>query len=173
MAAARAIILTLVALSLSAGAALAEDDAVEIPPPPAGTPRTVTLIPQDAAAGQVMVTASQVNYPGLSERSSCRMRFQIENQSASPITFRGIFDTRIEGKDSLNAWVVHVGRLDAGKSTERVFSCRGANILGLREQHEWPAACTTADDCRLALRLVSNLGLDLGRVAHMGKMATP
>lgn len=160
-----------IAIAIAAPAAAEKFAAPQPAPLPNGR---MVLVPSGfAAQGEVLVTINQFNYPGVPDRSACRMQFVITNQTSAPVSFRGVFDTRDGGPDPVNVWVVEAGRIGPNQQAERLFSCKPAPMVALRQPDKWPATCEDQSGCLPKVRVQTNLRLLPTEVTGLGTLAGP
>lgn len=118
-----------------------------------------------APAGQdrVRITVSLISFPGVPERSACRMLFRAVNETAVPVEMAALLHTYDTYRADQNSWLVPTGTMQPGQQIERLYSCKGASFLSLdqRSDHGWPRSCAVAGEvrtpCPVALKLDSNL----------------
>lgn len=128
--------------------------------PPARGPASIA-----APAGQerVRITVSLISYPGVPERSACRMLFRAVNETDAPVEMAALLHTYDTYQADQNSWLVPTGTMQPGQQVERLYSCKGASFLSLdqRSDRGWPRSCAVAGEvltpCPVALKLDSNL----------------
>lgn len=133
----------------------------------AGAVSTANDQPASAGGGErnagLRIIVTQVNYPGVPERSACRFLVRAVNESKQKIGAHALLRTFDSYNASLNAWLVPTGELSPGQTTERIYSCKMAQsmILDLTSASGWPGRCTIDgtehSPCPATLQLESNL----------------
>lgn len=109
------------------------------------------------------VIVTQVNFPGVPERSACRFLVRAINGSKQTIGTHALLRTFDSYQASLNTWLVPTGELSPGQSTERIYSCKMAQsmVLDLTSASGWPGRCTIdgieQSPCPATLQLEANL----------------
>mgnify|MGYP000863689530 CR=1 FL=1 len=116
-----------------------------------------------AGHGRVLVSVSIISYPGVPERSSCRMLFRAVNETGQPVELATLLHTYDSFRADQNSWLVPTGTMAPGQQIERLYSCKGASFLSLdkRSGHGWPTICAVNGEelrpCPVALQLDSNV----------------
>lgn len=134
----------------------------------AGAVSTVNDQPASAGGGGergagLRIIVTQVNYPGVPERSACRFLVRAVNESKQKIGAHALLRTFDSYNASLNTWLVPTGELSPGQTTERIYSCKMAQsmVLDLTSASGWPGRCTIDgtehSPCPATLQLESNL----------------
>lgn len=154
-------LLVAASLSSTAGAVSAANDkpaqsglqAVTYQPPPGIRDRI----------GGLRINVIQVNYPGVPERSACRLLVRATNEGDQKIGAHALIRTFDTYKASLNSWLVPTGELAPGQTVERIYSCKMAQSLVLDQGtgSGWPGRCTVdgteVSPCPAALHLETNV----------------
>lgn len=116
-----------------------------------------------AGQGRVHVSVSIISYPGVPERSACRMLFRAVNETGQPVELATLLHTYDSFRADQNSWLVPTGTMAPGQQIERLYSCKGASFLSLDERsgHGWPTICAVNGEerrpCPVALKLDSNV----------------
>lgn len=130
------------------------------------TLREVTLAPSVPPSDDaVHLTIIEVNFPGLSERSACRLQVLAVNEGGNRIGLRTLLATFSEANGLINNWLVPTGDLDPGGQSLRTYSCKIASTLKVSKESTfgWPHVCdingNQVSPCPVALKISSNLPL--------------
>jgi hypothetical protein len=159
-----AVLSMVAALAAPATARAAQSD--ELPP----------SIPVEKASFQPLSTAgeridglkiviTQVRYPGVPDRASCRVIVRSINQGTQTVAAHALVRTYDAGKSEMNAWLVPTGALPPGAATERLYSCKTAQfvVLDRGTLGGWPGRCMVGGEerapCPLTLAVEANLHL--------------
>lgn len=157
-------LLAAASLSSTAGAISPAND----PPVEVSGARAVTFQPpagvRDRVAG-LHITITQVNYPGVPERSACRFLVRATNEGDRKIGAYALMRTFDSFKASLNSWLIPTGELAPGQTVERLYSCKMAQSLVLDQDSAtgWPGRCTVdgteLSPCPVTLQLKANIDI--------------
>lgn len=115
--------------------------------------------------GGLRIIITQVNFPGVPDRSACRFVVRAINEGRETVAAHTLLHTYDGTKDALNTWMVPTGTLAPGQSAERLYSCKTAQFLVLDRQSMtgWPGRCTINGEerspCPLTLAVEANLNL--------------
>lgn len=131
----------------------------------AAKPRMARQASIAAPAGQerVRISVSVISYPGVPERSACRMLFRAVNETGRPVEMAALLHTFDSFRADQNSWLVPTGTMRPGQQIERLYSCKGASYLSLDQGsgNGWPRTCVVDGErmnpCPVALKLDSNL----------------
>lgn len=161
-----AALLAAASLSSTAGAVSAASD--KPPAVNAAGLQTATYQPPPTITERIAglkIVLTQVNYPGVPERSACRFLVRAINESDQRLGAHALLRTFDTYQSSLNAWLVPTGDLAPGQSVERIYSCKMAQsiILDQGTAGGWPGRCTVNGEerspCPATLVIESNLPL--------------
>lgn len=134
--------------------------------PLTGSAQSVTYQPLPASTERIAglkITLTQVNFPGVPERSACRFLVRASNESSQRIGIHALIRTFDSYQASLNTWLIPTGDLAPGQTTERIYSCKMAQGLALDQATAsgWPGRCTIDGEerspCPATLLLETNL----------------
>jgi hypothetical protein len=126
-----------------------------LPPPP------TVLDP----IGGFRVAITQVSYPGVPERSACRLLARAFNTGTEPMGLFLMIHTFDSHKVLLNSWLIPTADVAPGQSIERIYSCKPAQYmkLDLGNAAAWPAICKVAGEerspCPVTLNFEANIEL--------------
>lgn len=115
--------------------------------------------------GGLRIIITQVNFPGVPDRSACRFTFRAINEGHETVAAHTLLRTFDTTKGELNVWMVPTGDLAPGQSAERLYSCKTAQYLTLDRETMggWPGRCTIngqeRSPCPLTLSVEANLNL--------------
>ncbi|MBC7905531.1 MAG: hypothetical protein H7Y60_02130 [Rhodospirillaceae bacterium] len=138
------------------------------PSPPSIAVQRVSLQPLPAITdriGGLRILITQVNFPGVSERSACRIVIRAINEGRETVAAHTLVHTFDTDKDELNTWMVPTGTLAPGQTSERLYSCKIAQYMVLDRDNMtgWPGRCTINGEerspCPLSLSLEANLNV--------------
>jgi hypothetical protein len=109
------------------------------------------------------VTVTQVSYPGVPERSACRLLARASNRTQQKMGFFVMVKTFNSQRQPLNNWLIPTADIEPGQSVERIYSCKMARYmyLDLSNAQAWPALCMVDGEerspCPAVLNFVSNM----------------
>lgn len=160
----------LTAFALLAGASTAQaassPGGKDKPTPPSISVQHASLQPLAAITeriGGLRILITQVNFPGVPDRSACRFVVRIVNEGRETVAAHTLLHTYDAAHAELNTWMVPTGTLAPGQSAERLYSCKTAQYLLLDRQNMsgWPGRCTINGEerapCPLSLSVEANL----------------
>ena len=131
-----------------------------------GGPERVTYQPLPAITERIAglkITLTQVNFPGVPERSACRFLVRASNDGSQRIGVHALVRTFDSYQSVLNTWLIPTGDLMPGQTVERIYSCKMAQglILDQASASGWPGRCTIDGEerspCPASLVLETNL----------------
>ncbi|MGE5547642.1 MAG: hypothetical protein ACM33T_12135 [Solirubrobacterales bacterium] len=137
--------------------------------PVAGQPTTgskplvAASLPTGSETGQVRINVSIISYPGVPERSSCRLKFRAVNESGNRVAVSTLLKTFDTYKSDLNSWLVPTGDMAPGQAVERIYSCKSASFITLdkKSDYGWPVTCRVDGEavspCPVSLKVDFNL----------------
>lgn len=161
-------VFALLAGTSTAQAAASASGGKDKPTPPSIAVQHASLQPLPAITeriGGLRILITQVNYPGVPDRSACRFMVRAINEGRETVAAHTLLRTYDATKDELNTWMVPTGTLAPGQSAERLYSCKIAQYLVLDRQNMtgWPGRCTINGEerapCPLSLSVEANLNL--------------
>jgi hypothetical protein len=132
----------------------------------AGGPEAITYQPPPTIIERIpglKVSLTQVNFPGVPERSACRLMVRASNEGSQRIAVHALVRTFNSAQASLNTWLIPTGDLAPGQSVERIYSCKMAQEMTLDQASAsgWPGRCTIDGEerspCPATLVLETNL----------------
>lgn len=151
-----------------ASTAWAASSANDKPLPPSIAVQRASLEPPAVITdriGGLRIIITQVNYPGVPDRASCRFVVRAVNQGHERIATHALLRTFNGDKEVLNTWMVPTGELAPGQSSERLYSCKTAQYLQIDRQslNGWPGRCEINGEertpCPLSVGVEANLNL--------------
>lgn len=155
-------------VAATAAHAASSSGAKDKPTPPSIAVQRASLKPLSGASEQIgglRIIVTQVNYPGVPDRSACRFLVRAVNEGAERVGAYALMRTYDGEKEELNTWMVPTGDLAPGESAERLYSCKTAQYLSFDRQTMggWPGRCTVNGEertpCPLTLSVEANLNL--------------
>jgi len=114
------------------------------------------------------LSITQVFFPGMSEKTGCRMQITAQNRSASSINMRALVNTFDGAKEAVDSWLVPTGELKPGEEVLRIYSCRTAHAAVVSEAspYAWPQTCViggvVASPCPLSLHVSMSIAAPPG-----------
>lgn len=110
------------------------------------------------------INVTQINYPGVPERSACRFLVRATNGGTQVIATHAMLRTYDSYKGALNTWLVPTGSLAPGQSIERIYSCKTAQFVELDRGSAtgWPGRCLVNGEERSPCPAVLNLETNIG-----------
>ena len=105
------------------------------------------------------LSITQVFFPGMSEKTGCRMQITARNRSPSRINMRALVNTFDGAKEAVDTWLVPTGELKPGEEVLRIYSCRTAHVAAVSEAspYAWPQTCNVdganASPCPVTLHV--------------------
>ncbi|CAA7623900.1 conserved exported hypothetical protein [Magnetospirillum sp. LM-5] len=115
--------------------------------------------------GGFRVAITQVSYPGVPERSACRLLARAFNTGTEKVGLFLMVHTFDSHKVPLNSWLIPTAEVAPGQSIERIYSCKLAQYLKLDVANAgaWPAICKVGGEerspCPVTLNFEANLEL--------------
>jgi len=116
----------------------------------------------------LVLSITQVFFPGMSERTGCRMQITARNQSSSRISMRALVNTFDSAKEAVDTWLVPTGDLKPGEEVLRIYSCRTAHDATVSEAspYAWPQTCVidgaATSPCPVTLHVSSSIAAPPG-----------
>ncbi len=111
------------------------------------------------------VAITQVSFPGVPERSACRLLARATNLGTQKVGMFLQVHTFDGSKAPLNSWLIPTADVAPGQSVERLYSCKLAQYLklDLATAGSWPAICIVAGEerspCPVTLNFETNVEL--------------
>lgn len=122
-----------------------------------------TLVSTSAGQSRIHIIVTVVSYPGVPERSACRLLYKAVNQSREEVELSTQLTTFDSEKMDLNTWLVPTGAMKPGQSVERLYSCKTASFITLDQKTDygWPRSCRVNGEkltpCTVPVKIDFNL----------------
>ena len=128
--------------------------------------RDQELLPDSASELRPMrLSIEQVFFPGVPDRTACRMQIRVYNDSRSTINLRLLIQTSNVEKEPQDSWLVPAGDLKPGEEVLRLFSCRPSVAVDVMRNSDygWPITCRIDGDdvvpCPVNIKFHSSLAI--------------
>lgn len=130
-----------------------------------------------APAGQpsVHIVVTLINYPGVPERSACRMLYKAVNRSGDDIELSTQLHTFDSLKSDLNSWLIPTGSMKPGQAVERLYSCKTPSFIALDQKSDygWPRSCRVNGEKMTPCPVPVKIDFNLPLMAEDAPMAQP
>ena len=157
-----------IVLPVAASASSKGGGGAERPAAPAVATQKRVLQPPSGVAERIdgfRLSISQVSFPGVPERSACRLLVRAFNGGTRSVGLLLPVYTFNGAKEPLNSWLIPTAEVSPGQATERIYSCKMAHYLklDLSAANGWPSVCMVGGEerspCPVILNFEANLDL--------------